>query len=291
MFFQSDFSEYSQPRHMGRLYVISLLVLVLGVELTWAQTVKEIDTYRPLRAAIESLESQIGFPINYEDPVLDFAPDLEDLSRSEQNINGSGSQRLVPRRGRYIYTLPVDFQSVEAPVLRLTLSGMVAEYNSQGLPGRFRVLDENGIFIVTADSAKNRQGSFAPFRSPMSHTITGAVEGASLFEALSKCAELISNATGKRIHLGKVVFSPFPKVGFKVTGGTARDLFGQINTQLPGFAISYELLHEPFFGYMLNTRLVRLRNEGSTTSTNPVAVPVDKEPASRFFVKTPPGNR
>lgn len=255
----------------------------------------DVDDHRPLHAATMELEKMVGYPIHYEDPPYAHEDDLQDVSTAAQRAEVPGYRLIVPKRGKLSYLLPADIRSPGIPHLATTVSGLVEEHNAQGLPGTFRTLSEGNFVYVVPVRIKGKDGREAPVKSPMEIRLPPfSIDSpeARLINVIERCTTLMSEASGVRIVPGSVPIGPPGSFPFSFQGGTARDVFAQINrhSQRPGAALSYQLLYDPKLGYMLNTRLVKRKmpvGAQGPSGESPEKPEVDSGAASRFFVRPP----
>ncbi|MCC6265072.1 MAG: hypothetical protein IT169_15975 [Bryobacterales bacterium] len=256
-------------RQRMSMSIILPLIILGGVVFASGQERITVQDHRPLRVAVKAVESMIGYPINYEDPPADFSGDNEDVSTPQQHANKSAVRLLVPRRGEIDYVLPVGFRSVDLPTLNLTISGLVSAYNGQDLPGHFRVLSKGGSFTVSADTVRNRGGIVTTVQSPMTTIISGEATNIPIRDVISLCAKLVADSIGKPVYVGTVPQMPWPEVSVSVKRGTARDIFDQVNSQLTGAKLSYELLYQTGYGYMIHVRFVSPKTSDAGSAQTP----------------------
>jgi hypothetical protein len=84
----------------SRELLAGVLIALPGPGSLSGQVVIDISTHRTLAAALDSLQNQLGIPINYEDVPYQNPADLEDVSNPEERAKYPGFQLLVPRTGQ-----------------------------------------------------------------------------------------------------------------------------------------------------------------------------------------------
>ncbi len=220
----------------------------------------DVDDHRPLSEAAILLERITGYPIHYEDPPYAHADDLQDVSSEAQRAEDAGYRLLVPRKGRLEYALPQDIGAIDHSGFARTVSGLVSAQGPEASSAVFRSFSDGELVYIVPVRIKDSHGHLTPVRSPMETKIppfSSALPEATLVDVIVQGTSLLSQAYGIRVAPGAVPFGAPGSFPFSFPGGTMRDLFVQINRQLSGTALSYQLLYDPTQGYMLNTRLVR----------------------------------
>jgi hypothetical protein len=68
----------------------------------------QVNSRRPLAAALTELEKRQGLAITYEDPVYSSPSDIQDVTPARANRLDAETRRiLVPKKGSFVLTIPL----------------------------------------------------------------------------------------------------------------------------------------------------------------------------------------
>lgn len=143
--------------------MVWLIVLALNAVPNMAQQLGrrvliDVNDPRPLKAAIESLENQVSWPITYEDPQYAHDSDVADVTQTVRKDKDPAKPKVfVPRGGRFTfsYDIPTAATSQQQAAV---VNALLEQYRFSGFPGEFRVIATEGVFHVVPFSIKNRKG-------------------------------------------------------------------------------------------------------------------------------------
>lgn len=145
---------------MQRPILITLvaLVLVLASLPSSAATV-DVNDPRPIAKAVETLVSQYGYIITYEDPRYNYEGDLEDVTdqvRRGPARPGVASKIMVPAMGKITVTLPATSALKDVAA---ALRALVRQPSEHG--GHFRVEQSGDVFHVVPTQARDPNGNWS----------------------------------------------------------------------------------------------------------------------------------
>lgn len=185
--------------------------------------------HRPLMYALEILERKCGWLITYEDPVWQFAGDIEQIGSPPR----AGLRRiLVPRAGTLeMPALPGPAD--EEPDRFALLARLFQAYEQAGNPGFFRVVDEGGILHVLPAFSRDARGQKTavvplldtPIHIPIPETTPSLAIRAILDQVERARGVPIISELGSRFD--RAVFGPV-QVRVDARGQTARSLLLKI---------------------------------------------------------------
>jgi hypothetical protein len=154
-----------------RYSIIMALVLTIAAGLNLAQTADSSspqlisESARPLAEAAVILQGEYGKPVTYEDPILMWPGDTDQV----QYIRGGTG--LVPKRRSF--SMPAEANPNKSPVLDTELlREVVNAYNTQTDGPRFKVSASHWGLHIIPDQVKNSRGQFVNATSLLDTIIT-----------------------------------------------------------------------------------------------------------------------
>lgn len=262
------------------LRIVVATAWAAGLSMAQSETVIDVTGYRPLATAVEQAEAALGIPINYEDVRYEHQADLEDLSTAAQRAEVPGYRLLGPRKGRVSGVLRAGRSGPRGGKM-LDVAGLLSSYRANKSPCDFAVEEANGMLYVVPTQYLARDGQARPMAPVMNTPVSVAFAERTVWETVKAITDSVAAATGARVRVGTMPFFPDRKIGYGVSGASARDalaeLFGKISTT----PVSYQLFFDPAAGYMLNAHAV------PAAASEPAAMPRTEPSGSsdRFFIK------
>ncbi len=114
-----------------------------------------VNDPRPLAKAIETIEQQYGWVITYEDPLYEYAAEIEDVAALVRKDGDLSKKVLIPRGGAFFFSYAVTGEPADPVGL---LRELLASYESTGHPGRFSFGQTGNVFHVFPAARKNKNG-------------------------------------------------------------------------------------------------------------------------------------
>jgi len=197
-------------------------VFCAGVELLcfpicFGQTKELVITVndpRPLAAAALQIEQLSHVPINYEDPILQYSADLEDvtdkvISANEKVKVGPNFHIVGARGGELTQTVLVD-ENMSQPIETAVnaLNGFVAAEQSS-LSQRFVLERGNGVIYVEPSGIRDQSGTLRDVVPVLAARISFPYLSRNAFQTLQLILKLTSEASGFKIAPGTMPIRPF----------------------------------------------------------------------------------
>jgi hypothetical protein len=186
-------------------YLAAVLVPGAGGQPNSTVTI-QVDDPRPLAKAAEMLETNLGVPINYEDPEYASDEDLVDVTDATWRAANPGDPKraLVPRGG----ALEVSYQpnhtdgSVDDP--GPIIQEIIDAHRAHSYPGVFILRHEASVYTITPTQVKDANGRLTPQQSAFDTAISFPQAERSGYETLELIIGEISAIIGKHIGIGTV---------------------------------------------------------------------------------------
>jgi hypothetical protein len=128
-----------------------------------------VNQPRPLEGALDLLEKKIGIPINYEDPRLECASDIQDVAAQVQNAAQKAAHPntriLIPAAGSLAFDslFPAIPQAADALA---AVTQLRQQYEANGYSGRFTVKAVGSVLTVEPSAARNANCALGPGPRP-----------------------------------------------------------------------------------------------------------------------------
>ena len=162
-----------------------------------------VDDPRPLAKAIRTLEDRHGITVTYEDPPYLHQSQIADVTDSvARTPMREGKRVLVPRGGPFDFGYIVG-SSDPSPQMHEILRRLVADYNTRGYAGRFRVLRSDGYFHVVPTILRNRNGGDEAYGAILNTSITISQQAPAL-KVITEVARILTQQTGAAVFVGTV---------------------------------------------------------------------------------------
>jgi hypothetical protein len=240
--------------------IISSLVFTLPTFLS-AQTPIHIslNQSRSLEVALNQVEKALGIPINYEDPRLACASELQDVTAQVQ----SAAQRAANPNAHIIVpkasAVSVDsiLPSVPQPGDEVSLvTQLRTQYEANGQPGRFIAKQVGSVLTVEPSAARGPDCQWSTVTPAMETKISFPAQARDARETLSLILDAVTKLVGIKVGLANL-----PMVAFanrSVTSGAADEaanivlvrLFEQLSSAGQS-NYSYHLFYDPGLKYYL----------------------------------------
>jgi len=165
------------------ILVLEVCISTYGVRVD-AQELRQIDVVspRPLSDAIIALEGALDCVIPYEDPDLEYPPELYEMFKEGP---------IVPKGGRITFQYNPD----ESP--EVIIEALLAEHHQQGNAGIFKlVIGPEGIYNVVPIKRRNREGRLIPTQSILDKRISFSAQDLSYQSIIDTICELLPERVG-----------------------------------------------------------------------------------------------
>ncbi len=215
---------------------------------------------RPLEAALNQLESQIGIPINYEDPHFECADDIEDVTEQVQNAAQKAAHPnvriIVPKGG----SLALDSLLPSIPQASDALAAVTQlrqQHEASGYPGRFSVKAVRSVITVEPNAVRKSDCMWSGTSPVMERTISFPLQTRDATETLTLILNTLAHYTGVKIGLANLPMLSFVKrnVTLRANSEPANAvlvrLFERLSIPGPTPNLSYHLFFDPGLKYYL----------------------------------------
>jgi hypothetical protein len=239
---------------------------------------------------ILQLEKKYGWVITYEEPGLQFAGDMEDISSIVRKDHQSGAidptKRLLAPKQRQLVVKYSSTSSIDAEAVAKQLVAADSQQN-EGNSFRLEQTRTSRLHIVPA-TVKDSAGELQTVKPILNSTISVAAAERNGGEMLEAICDAVTSATGVTVMVGMVPNNPF--LHFRTKAGyenlSARDALESLLDSMPdGDRYSWRLLYGDLpggLGYMLNIKWI------PKTTASP-ASPVEKPPSNTHQLKNTRG--
>lgn len=244
---------------------------------------------RPLQAALDQLEKQLGVPINYEDPRYACPEELQDVTAQEQSpaqkAANPTARIIVPKGGtlKLAATVPASVPKT-ADVLPL-ITQLRVQHEANAYAGRFSVTLIGGAYTVQPVSARNAACIWAPVVPALETRVSFPTQRRDATETVNLVLSAVSKQVNAKIGLGTIPIHSF--INRAVMVGSAdqpanvalMQVLQEISAQesaIPSSQplYSYHLLYDPGVKYyMLHIAAVAPRQSQQNAPGNGAPVP------------------
>jgi hypothetical protein len=173
-----------------------------GAAIAGNQATLTVTDSRPLARALDSLQLQYGWLIDYEDPQY-----ISKLDYSEdKGLPGSSTTnpgRKIPAGSSFKVEYPAGSAPSAAPDEQKALQSIVDSYNRSSNPGRFELRhDTDAHFDVVGTAAHDSEGKISRQEVPFDLAISLPAEERSVSETLNLVCQKISGQNSLKVTLG-----------------------------------------------------------------------------------------
>jgi hypothetical protein len=202
---------------------------------------------RPLADAVDALQGEYGWHINYEDPQFISKLDVTESTDVRYANAASGTRPHTPNGGAFSVDFPAGMGS-KAPDPASTLKIVIDAYNKSSNPGQFEVRAQGQYFDVVGISAHNDAGAIQQQHSPLDELITvSSAEQPAIDAVISICDQI--SKLGATVNLGVYPRSALSRpISLVVTKLPAREALSRIASAAVGEGgrtMCWRLLYDP----------------------------------------------
>jgi hypothetical protein len=181
--------------------------------------VLKANNARPLKQAIEALNEEYGWIIDYEDPPYRSDFDLIDKTTAAHRAADANFRFRVPAGNGFQVTYPEDSSITTLAGQDTVIRRVVSAYNDSGNPGRFDVLSQGrGRQTVLGVSIKNEIGQFEHVTPVLNTNITIPLQERTVHDTIVLILREVSAANSTKVALGWVPLNFFNKKRVTVGG-------------------------------------------------------------------------
>jgi len=202
---------------------------------------------RPLARALDALQKQYGWRVNYEDPKYLSKLDLVEVTNPPQHRNSSSDTQVhYPRGGAFDLDFPNPAPSDSSPDEQTTLQLLVDTYNKSGNPGRFELRKTaEQQFDIVGIAAHDVMGHMSQQAVLFDLPVTLVARPRSALETIEMICSQITERTHTKVMLG--VFPMSLRTTIVKVGGTklpARSLLSRA-LAATGRKFTWRMLFDP----------------------------------------------
>jgi hypothetical protein len=161
-----------------------------------------VDSARPLARTVRTLEDRHGVLITYEDPPYVHDSQIADVTDAVAKRPMPKGSVLVPRGGPFEFAYASGSSGSNTP-MRHILSRLIAEYQSSGYAGGFKLQQTGEYFHVVPTRLRNRDGNDEAYRAILDTEISISRQGP-LLHVLTAIATTLAERRGVAVFLGTI---------------------------------------------------------------------------------------
>lgn len=262
-------------------------IAILAVSPSYAQTAPgaaqgitiHVNTGRPLAEVLEGAQQHFRSPISFEE-----APYESEQELSKVTILQAGLQKTLLTRPQVDFSVRLEAGDTTPFLAAQTALGA---YIAEGLPGTYKVVQQNDRVDVVPVQVRSASGSMRDIQPIMSSPITFPLATRSALETVQLIVNGIASHTGAKILPLNMPFHTGETVELGAVGQSAADLIEELGAKLGG-TLSFQCLYDPTDkAYYLNIESVApLSPPGGQRATAPKTVPKTGSPNNPFFTKS-----
>jgi hypothetical protein len=214
---------------------------------------------RPLAQALDALQQEYGWRINYEDPQFVSALDTTDIPDPQSRTPGSPERIKIPGGHAFSADFATNKTGDPIPDEDKTVHLVVDLYNRSASPGQFEVRKGADRLEVVGIAARDEHGNIARQRVPLDQLITLAVQKRSAFDTVDLICHAIAERSDVKIAVGVFPLGLMNHTNVTVGGVNlpARMLLQRTLTAT-GQQLVWRLLFDPDSkSYFLNLHLMK----------------------------------
>lgn len=266
--------------------VIVLATAVLAVHPSPAQNAVStsqaitihVNTGRPIAEVLEGLQHHFRSPMTYEEAPFENQQELTKIS-----ILQGGIQKTLLVRPQVDFTIKLEVGDSTPFLAAQTVLG---EYVAAGLPGVYRVVQQNNRVDVIPVQVLSTNGTMRGVQPVMSSPITFPLATRSALDTIQLVVNGVASHSGAKILPLNLPFSPLETFELSAVGQSAGDVIEDLGAKLGG-TLSFQCLFDPTNKtYYLNVAGVSsLSPPGNQSLPDGKAHPKTASLDSPFFVK------
>lgn len=211
---------------MWKPSILIMTAIFLSIVSLCAQTTSvniQASRSRPLQAALDELEKQLGVPINYEDPRYACPEDLQDVTAQVQSpaqkAANPNARIIVPKGGTLTLAASVPASVPKTPDALPLITQLRVQHEANGYAGRFSVTQIGGVYTVQPVSARNSACVWAPVVPAMDTRLSLPTQRRDATETINLVLSAVSKQINAKIGLGTIPILSF--INRTVTIGAA----------------------------------------------------------------------
>jgi hypothetical protein len=278
------------------------LVCLVSAVLAYAQAPihVQVNDPRPLKTAIDQVESALGVPINYEDPRFEYVGDVQDVTEQVQSARQHAANPtvriIVPRGG----ALALDSTPLPQPALISDVLSFVTQLRTaceaSNFPGRFLAKQVGSTVVVEPTAIRAADGNWKSVEPAMETRITFPTQQRNAAETLKLVAAKASQALGIKVGVGRLPVLSFVSTSVSVGANDepANVVLDRLLGQLTAFnsagvpsvpSYSYRLLYDPGVKYYLLHIIAVSPRKNGEAGPAPIRGPTQPSEGTRLGVK------
>jgi len=199
---------------MHHIFKQRLLISLAGIAIqatAQGATTLFVDDPRPVAKVVETLISQYGAMISYEDPPYSFGDDLEDVTTQvrkdlDKYPAGQAPKVLIPRGGKMTLNVQPIVQNKD---VGSALTLLVQSSRAHG--GHFRVLSADGTFHIVPTEVRGVDGNWNATTSILDGSITLPVAERTEIALMDEFCKQVSASAHVAVVIGGGIW-PGPRI-------------------------------------------------------------------------------
>jgi hypothetical protein len=214
----------------------------------------KIDSGRPVRRAVETLQTRYGYVITYEDPRYTNEDDLQDVAAKVRKDYSSyppglAPKLMVPKGGKLTLRLPAS-NDISPQDLASILQQLAHAQGTSSRGGHFRVEQVGDVFHLIPTEVRDRKGNWLHYDSLLDTPISLPEQDRSESELYQAIVDAVSTAAHVRLWIvvnGGIVIgivSPKLRTSMGATLEPARNVLMRA-LQLHRSRRTWAVLHDP----------------------------------------------
>ena len=254
---------------MRTLSIVTLTAVALNVVSVSAQTTSvniQISRPRPLQAALDELERQLGVPINYEDPRFACSEELQDITAQSQTpaqkAANPNARIVVPKGGTLTLASAVPAATPRTPDALPLITQLRVQHEAKAYAGRFSVTQMGGVYTVQPVSTRNSACVWEPAVPAMETRLSLPTQRRDATETINLILNAVSKQINAKVGLGTIPIHSFINRTVMVgsanqpANATLMQVLQEISAQESAIPpsqplYSYHLLYDPGVKYYL----------------------------------------
>lgn len=202
---------------------------------------------RPLADAVDALQTEYGWHIDYEDPQFIGKLDVTESTDVRYANAASGTRPHTPNGGAFSVDFPAGAGS-KGPDAASTLKIVIDAYNKSSNPGQFELRAQEQHFDVVGIAAHNEAGKLQQQHSPLDQLVTFSSAEQPAIDVVILICDQISKL-GATVNLGVYPRSALSRpISLAVAKLPAREALSRIESAAAGESgrtICWRLLYDP----------------------------------------------
>ena len=206
-----------------------------------------VSGVRPLADAVDALQTEYGWHIDYEDPQFTSKLDVAESTDVRYANAASGTRPHTPNGGAFSVDFPAGVGS-KGPDAASTLKLVIDAYNKSSNPGQFQLRAQDQRFDVVGIAAHNEAGALQQQHPPLDQPVTfSSAEQPAIDAVISICDQI--SKLGATVNVGVYPRSALSRpISLAVAKLPARDALSRIASAAVGESgrtMCWRLLYDP----------------------------------------------